>query len=239
MTKITITQTPITQTGTNAIIQFNDGPSHPVTVQDPFSAKQEAELRWYFEEWLAFPFTGHVRAGKAAASVKTYGEALFSQLFQGEVLTEYKMALRFEGGLSDMVFEVRGDPAFHGLHWEALKDPQQKRPFAVECVFIRPNNNPPAIHIRPQPSPTLNILLVSARPGGRQDVGYRTISRPLVESLRQSSLRTHIDIVRPGTYAALVDHLQTSRSQQGDGYYHLIHFDVHGSLLPYAAYQKL
>ena len=70
-------------------------------------------------------------------------------------------------------------------------------------------------------------------------MGYRTISRPLVETLRNSKLRTQIDIVRPGTYAALVDHLQQSRSQQGDGYYHLIHFDVHGSLLPYDAYQKL
>ena len=34
-------------------------------------------------------------------------------------------------------------------------------------------------------------------------------------------------------------HLDESRAQRGDGYYHLIHFDLHGSLLDYDAYNSL
>ena len=98
MTKITITQTAnaetgAAKTGANAVIQFDDGPRHPVTVQDPFTEAQEKELRWYFEKWLTFPFTGHVRAGKAAATVQDYGEQLFEQLFGGrKVYAQYNKA---------------------------------------------------------------------------------------------------------------------------------------------------
>ncbi|MBK7180859.1 MAG: CHAT domain-containing protein [Chloroflexi bacterium] len=242
MTKITITQTNPSDTSPfAAAVQFNSGPRYPITVSDPFSAEEEERLQWYYEGWLSFPFTGQVKAAKAAASVADYGRSLFAQVFRHnpDVLAEYKAALRYEGGFASLEFEIRGTPAFHALHWEALQDPQNGRPFAAECAFYRQNDNPPAFHIRPQPSPTLNVLLVTARPGGRQDVGYRTISRPLVDALQNSKLRTQIDIVRPGSYAALVGHLERSRDRHGDGYYHIIHFDVHGSLLTFDQYQKL
>lgn len=199
--KITISQTDErTEPPFAAAVQFAGGPGHKVTITDPFTPEEEKQLEWYYEKWLTFPFTGEVRASHAAASTQSYGEALFQQLFTADALAEYKMALSYEGGFSQMAFEIRGTPAFHALHWETLKDPKQARPFAVECPFLRQNDNPPNIHLRPQPSPTLNILLVSARPGGRRDVGYRTISRPLIEALQNSRLRTRIDLVRPGTY---------------------------------------
>jgi hypothetical protein len=242
MTKITITQTSLSPTGPfAAAVQFNNGPRYPITINDPFSAAEEERLQWYYEGWLSFPFTGQVKAAEAAASVADYGRHLFTQVFRDnpDVLAEYRAALRYEGGLASLEFEIRGTPAFHALHWEALWDPANGRPFAADCPFLRQNDNPPAIHIRPQPSPTLNVLLVTARPGGRQDVGYRTISRPLVEALHNSRLRARIDMVRPGSYAALVRHLEQSRDAHGDGYYHIIHFDVHGSLLTFAQYQEL
>jgi len=242
MTKITISQTDeSTVSPFNAAVQFDNGPRYPITVSDPFSEEEEDRLQWYFEGWLGFPFTGQVKAGQAAASVADYGRRLFAQVFRDnpDVLAEYKMAMRYEKGFAGLEFEIRGTPAFHALHWEALWDPANGRPFAAECAFYRQNDNPPAFHIRQQPSPTLNVLLVTARPRGRQDVGYRTISRPLVDALHNSALRTQIDIVRPGSYAALVRHLERSRDRHGDGYYHIIHFDVHGSLLTFEQYQKL
>ncbi|MCA9997398.1 MAG: tetratricopeptide repeat protein [Anaerolineales bacterium] len=237
--KITITQTDLNNSGPfAAAVQFDDGPRHPVTISDPFDAKAEGELQWYFEQWLGFPFTDQVRAGRAAATVRTYGESLFGQLFHGDTLFEYKMGLR-DGGLATLRLEIRGTPAFHALHWETVWDPQQGQPLAVNCPIIRANDNPPQIHLRPKSSPTLNVLLVVARPGGRGDVGYRTISRPLVEALENSRLPAQIDIVRPGTYAALSKHLDASSSQHGNGYYHIIHFDLHGSLLTWEQYQAL
>jgi tetratricopeptide (TPR) repeat protein len=240
VTKITIAQKDDRNASPfAATVQFNDGPRYPAAVADPFSPAEEERLRWYFEEWLTFPFTGQVKAAEAAASGVAYGERLFDQLFRAnaDILAEYKMAWR-DGGFAGLEFEIRGTPAFHALHWEALKDPQQGRPFAVECPFWRQNDNPPPQQLQPQPAATLNVLLVTARPGGRHDVGYRTIARPLVAARQNGKLRAQIDLVRPGSYAALVRHLEESRDARGDGYYQIVHFDLHGSLLTYEQYQQ-
>ncbi len=224
-----------------AEISFDDAGQYPIDVSDPFDPDEEARLAWYFEEWLSFPFTDRVQAAQAAASVEEYGHRLFRQIFEGfpDVLTAYKFAVRDAGGFGKLHLQIAGSPAFHALHWEALKDPMHPRPFAVEAPLVRKNLTPPNFQASLRPSPTLNVLLVTARPGGRGDVSYRTISRPLVTALRESRVRAQIDLVRPGTWEALVRHLDESRAARGDGYYQLIHFDLHGSLLDYPAYTRL
>lgn len=219
----------------------DSGPPYPIDVSDPFDPGEEARLAWYFEEWLSFPFTDRVLAREAGASVEEYGHRLFRQIFEGfpDVLAEYKFAVREAGGFGQLHFQIAGSPAFHALHWEALKDPMHPRPFAVEAPLVRKNLHPPNFQASLRASPTLNVLLVTARPGGRGDVSYRTISRPLVTALAESRLHAQIDLVRPGTWEALVRHLDESRTAQGDGYYQLIHFDLHGSLLDYDDYAAL
>jgi hypothetical protein len=103
---------------------------------------------------------------------------------------------------------------------------------------VRKNLVPQALPAPVRPSATINVLLVTARPSGGRDVGYRTISRPLVEGLRQTNVPVQIKIVRPGTYQALENHLREVKEQHGVGYYHVIHFDVHGALLSYEQLQK-
>jgi len=84
-------------------------------------------------------------------------------------------------------------------------------------------------------SPIIRMLLVTARPNGKYDVGYRTISRPLVETLEKAKLRVLIDILRPATFEAFVNKLE----DVGNGYYHIVHLDMHGSLVDYDTYLKL
>ena len=76
---------------------------------------------------------------------------------------------------------------------------------------------------------------VRASPRGRRDVGYRTISRPLIDGLRQVQAPVQVDLVRPETYPALVEHLRHSEQAHGVGDYHLVHFDLHGAVLMYHA----
>jgi len=241
--RLLITQTPnspLTLDAQNrrvfpAQISFEGYNTYPITVTDPFTPAQEAELEWYYERWLNFPFTDKIRAQQAAESIRTYGHDLFKQLFRADpnLYADYR-----EQRTEPFTIEIIGEPEFHTLHWESLHDPDQERPLTVDKAIIRRNRQ--AIHTPAsvKESPTLNILLVTARPGGKLDVGYRTISRPLVDALENSQLPTRIDIVRPGTFAALIRHLEDSRDRHGDGYYQVIHLDVHGTLLTYAQYQK-
>jgi tetratricopeptide (TPR) repeat protein len=224
--------------GWQAVVRFNNGPVNFIKVCPPFSDEQEQELEWYFEEHLAFPFTQKVRAQNAAKSIPTYGEKLFNQVFEqnAKVLVAYKTAL--QAGLNDAQIEIEGTPKFHSLHWEALKDPELHDPLVLQATMVRKNLVPSAIQSQARPSPTINLLVVTARPSGQRDVGYRTISRPLVEALRQTSIPIRIEILRPGTYKALENHLRDTTAKHGEGYYHVVHFDVHGAVLSHEQLQK-
>jgi hypothetical protein len=217
---------PKRRNGWNAVVRFDNGPEHHITISNPFSDKQEKELEWYFEEHLEFPFTKKVRARNAATSITTYGEALFKQVFvkNANVLVAYRTAV--QSGLNDVQIEVSGSPRFHALHWEALKDPESPEPLIVQATMVRKNLIPSTNQSQVRPSATINLLIVTARPSGRRDVGYRTISRPLVEALRQTNLPILIEILRPGTYRALENHLRDVTAKHGKGYYQVIHFDV-------------
>ena len=67
--------------GANATVSFEHQGEYPVTVADPFSPQDEALIEWYFEQHVRFPFVRQVDARTAAASLTTYGERLFHQVF--------------------------------------------------------------------------------------------------------------------------------------------------------------
>src|SRR5437660_372212 len=105
-----------------AVVRINNGPENHITVSNPSSKEEEQELAWYFEEHLEFPFTNKVRASNAAASIKTYGEKLFNQVFMQNVDVAFEYRTALQAGLSDVQIEIEGHPGFHALHWEALRD---------------------------------------------------------------------------------------------------------------------
>jgi tetratricopeptide (TPR) repeat protein len=216
--------------GWQVVVRFNNGQEHSIKVSNPFSDEEERELEWYFEEHLAFPFTKRVHAHNAAQSIPVYGEKLFHQIFakNAQVLLAYKHVL--QAGLHDVQIEIEGSPAFHSLHWEALKDPEVHTPLVLQATMARKNLAPSPVPAQVRLSPTINLLIVTARPSGQHDVGYRTISRPLVEALSQTTIPIKIDILRPGTFQALEQHLAEMTTKYGRGHYHVIHFDVHGAV---------
>lgn len=218
-----------------AELSFNNGIPYPITLKNPFSDKQEQALGWYFEEFLRFPFTKQVEFEQAAASVRQYGEDLFEQVFgQRRIFAEYSNAIQS----ADLQIEIMGSSAFHRLHWETLKEPKKPEPLAIRCIFTRKLLEPVPLPLKMPPSPTLNVLLVVARLHGKHDVGSRTISQPLVETMQNAKLRVKIDIVRPSTYPALVEQLEKTTTQHGKSYYHIIYFDAHGVVLDYDSMQQ-
>ncbi len=138
MPLIRIQERPGGPDGPNAIVSFNNGPEYPITINDPFKEQEEQELEWYFEEHLEFPFTKKVRAQNAAASIKTYGEELFKQVFgDPDIYAEYRDMLK--AGLNDLQIEIVGLPKFHALHWESIKDPKLAQPLALQAAMVRKN----------------------------------------------------------------------------------------------------
>src|SRR6266700_5372705 len=238
MPLIRIQERPGVPDGSNAIVSFNNGPEYSINISDLFKDKQEQELECYFEEHLEFPFTKKVRAENAVVSIKTYVEELFEQVFgERDIYDEYRDLLK--AGLNNLQIEIAGSPGFHALHWEALKDPKLSQPIALQAAMVRKNLRPQIVPASVRTSPTINLLIVTARPSGIRDVGYRTISRPSVEALRNANLRVQVELLRPGTYKALENHLREVTTKHGEGYYHVIHFDVHGAVLTYEQFEHI
>ncbi|MGL6344802.1 MAG: Tfp pilus assembly protein PilF, partial [Waterburya sp.] len=202
MAIITIREQGKTETGFNATLVIN-GNNYQITVSDPFEASEEQELEWYFEEWLHYPILEQVKADRAAASVRKYGQELFKQVFQADI-NAYSKYSQLRSNLNSLQIEIESiSPEFHAIHWEALQDPDLPRPLAVDTILIRKSVKPATIEANVNESPTINLLVVVARPNADEDVGYRTISRPLVEAIRNARLRVKIELLRPGTYEAL------------------------------------
>ena len=207
--------------GLTATVEFGGG-EWTVEFHDPFTAEQEEELRWYFEEHLEYPMLEGPRAEQAAASIRDYGNSLYNQLF-----SDAELLAAFRNHRSDDVrIDISGSPEFHRLHWEALWGPKDPNPLAYRTVITRRAATKGAPKIDLEAAPAIRVLVVVARPSGDRDVGYRTISRPLVETLHQASLDVEIDFLRPGTWEQLRQHL----GDKPKGYYHALHFDGHGAV---------
>ncbi|MEI3652409.1 MAG: tetratricopeptide repeat protein [Dolichospermum lemmermannii FEM_B0920] len=225
MSVITIREQQQTATGFAASLSFGDG-EYDIIITDPFTPQEERELEWYFEEWLVYPIVDTVKAERAKNSVKTYGEKLFDQVFQDK--KAYSKYQQLKNNLSQVQIEiVSKTPEFQGLHWEALQDPDFPRPLAIDCVMLRKSVNSAVGSVNLPTSPVINLLVVVARPDEEKDVGYRTISRPLLELIENGQLRVNVELLRPGTYQALSQHLEA----KGANFYHIIHLDMHGALL--------
>ncbi|MEM9275735.1 MAG: Tfp pilus assembly protein PilF, partial [Cyanobacteria bacterium P01_F01_bin.143] len=202
MTVITIREQGKIETGFNATLAIAEN-HYNITVRDPFETKEEQELEWYFEQWLRYPMLDNVKADRAKESVNKYGEELFKQVFQQD-FNAFSQYSKLRNNLGQVKIEIEGiTPEFHAIHWEALQDPDLQPPLsilAINCIFIRKNVKPVIISASANESPTINLLVVTARPNADEDVSYRTISRPLIEAIRTSKLRVNIELLRPGTY---------------------------------------
>jgi hypothetical protein len=214
-------------------VRFGEDAEYDADVVDPADEAHEQNLAWYFEEHLRYPFLDKDRERETVEQIAGYGTALFAQVFGGEASHDYR-ALR-ERSFDGCRLEVSGSAALHRLHWEALRDPEYPgTPLAVRLPVTRRVSAQPSKFAVRDDLPTLNILVVTARPGGPHDIGYRTISRPLLDALRSAEQPVTVDLLRPGTWEALRAQLTAASGRHGSGWYQVIHFDLHGAFTEHA-----
>jgi hypothetical protein len=132
-TIIRIQEQPAQENQHNALVIFEPGVQYSVQIRDPFADNEQAgkdlekELEWYFEEYLSFPFTPKVRAQHVAESIRSYGEALFTQIFANDgARDQYRQAMC--KGLHTLRLEIAGSPRFSACTGKRSTTPCSKRP---------------------------------------------------------------------------------------------------------------
>lgn len=207
-----------------------------VLLNNPHTPKVEQNLEWYFEEYLNEPYTASTRVQRERQRIVDYGQDLFNQLFADPVAKYiYQQALQ-AGSFDHLIFEIssaESSIAFQGILWETLRDPDfAEAPLVAKgAAFFRKSVKKALLPSKVNEHPEINLLIVSARPSEENDVDYRTVQRPIIDLIRRKpNLRINPFILRPGTFKALKEHLASVKS----GFYHIVHFDLHGEVMTFA-----
>jgi hypothetical protein len=200
------------------------GPAVPFTV--PLTAAEREGLRWYLEDYLQAPYAVYKEDGnRIQARLDQWGRRLFAGLFgAGLPGRDAYQSLRAVGD-----WELRlasNSPAFLGLPWELLRDPEQPTPLALDVSVTRTLDVPRAA-FDVVPGEVLRVLMVIARPGGDEHVGYRMIARPLLARLGAVGGQVELEVLRPPTLDALKARLREAK-EQGEPF-QVVHFDGHGT----------
>ena len=163
------------------------------------------------------------------AALRGWREQTFTALFgAGRGRDFYKDAYR--EGLEHLTLKIASDEStVLAWPWEALHDPESV-PLAHACRLERQlsgQHDPLPLPLpKKLPRERINILLITARPY-EAGVGFRTLSRPLLELIGRKHLPANIDMPRPPTFEQL-----RRRLSECKGYYHIVHFDGHGGYGP-------
>ena len=195
-----------------------------------FTAQDQEDLRWYLEDYLEHAADP---APKIAARVERrmaeMGTDLFKALFHAN-----DDARDLWASLRDRLNETRveivtGVREATALPWELLRDPKTDTPLALRAnAFVR------AVHQaaqRPRLPQTadgpIRILLVICRPGGGDDVPFRSVASRLIKGLGENASEMFdLELLRPPTFEHLAEVLRASKAEKNP--YHVVHFDGHG-----------
>jgi tetratricopeptide (TPR) repeat protein len=199
------------------------------------AAADDAELvRWYLEDYAEFPADPAPKvAQRAEARLADLGSELFARVFgAGDAAQLWYEGTSGVGGLAGTRVEVDADPGdVPGLPWELLRQPSTGAAAVLGAgEFVRTHLQAARQAVLPQPAgDRLRVLLVICRPGGGEDVPFRSVASRLVRGGGQAVEGLDLDVLRPATFARLAQVLRAAAAAGRP--YHVVHFDGHGAFV--------
>ncbi|MDZ7970713.1 MAG: tetratricopeptide repeat protein [Nostoc sp. DedSLP03] len=222
----------ITHQGETIQLSWQRGYENPrlaaaVPFQQPFDEENAAELRWYLEDYLQFPYGIFPdNAVKIEQKLQHWGQQLFELVFRSTEKGREFFQEATRQGLDKCELGIISDNAnVLNLPWELLYSPDyQFLAPSLAGMYRSLSSQGVKAPLPPMPDDQLNILLVIARPYDEQDVNFKTIARPLLAALQPIRQRVNLKVLRPPSLKAFEAELQANK-----GFYHIVHFDGHGN----------
>jgi hypothetical protein len=228
------------------VILNGEGVAQPMRISDPLTLEEHADCRWYLEQFASQEPFNSEKATKVAGCIDQYAKVLLSQLNLDAVFQHSEPTNR------SLLIDICDSPnnnaidelSIHNLYWELLEQPQLWKGRFAKVTVRRciPTYDKDSSALKVQPDAdgqfVLNVLLVIARNAKINPAVYQD-AEPFValnvllgiqKTMERESnpLKIKLHIVRPGTYEAFKQHLESTKRERGPGYYHLVHFDLHG-----------
>lgn len=214
-------------------IRFDNESPIPVEFDFEMTTQDYSDIRWYLEDFLKYPMEPNPeRAQRIEARMHTIGIDLFKNIFGSFDTIELWGRLKTIG-LSNIRVEItttlRDAVA---IPWESLCHPNTNTPLALEALsFVRVPVNPARLPKVLNPTTgKVRILLVICRPGGGDDVPFRSVAGKLLKGLNeQAREQFELTVLRPPTFESLANILRQAKAEGRP--YHIVHFDGHGVYL--------
>ncbi len=196
-----------------------------------FTSQDREDLRWYLEEYLQYDADpAPMIAARIEGHIAEMGIGLFKAVFQADEDARDLWA-KLRDRLNDTRVEIiTGVQEATALPWELLRDPKTDTPLALRAdAFVRASHQvAQSPHISQAGAGPIRILLVICRPGGSDDVPFRSVASRLIKGLSETARETfQLDVLRPPTFAQLSKVLRAGKAR-GEPY-HVVHFDGHGT----------
>jgi hypothetical protein len=213
-----------------------DGPARQTATADftfQLTAQDQEDLRWYLEDYLQTPHDpAPTIAARIEAQMVALGRQLFQQVFDATAGTQRLWARLYDRLDATRVEIVTGLQEATAIPWELLRDPLTDVPLALRAAaFVRSHSEPvqPPKIPRSKSGP-IRILLVLCRPGGGDDVPFRSVASRLLKGLSDHARELfQLDVLRPPTLERLSEVLHAAQAARTP--YHVVHFDGHGVFL--------
>lgn len=197
-----------------------------VTFKHPFDSKVLADLRWYLEEYLRFPYgLEPENAKKIEQQLQAWGQQLFDLVFRRSDKAREFFQEATRAGLDKCEISIVSDnPAVLNLPWELLFTPDYQFLAPLLAGMYRSlSEYAVRADMGEMSDEQLNILLVIARPYGAKDINFQTIARPMLEALKPIQKQVNLTVLRPPSLKQFEAELNARK-----GFYHIVHFDGHG-----------
>jgi hypothetical protein len=200
-------------------------------------AQNRETIRWFLENHATDDPFNVTRADEARRLLKTIEVELAN-----DIAAIASLKLTKDGNLRiEFYIPADGNVPLAAFPWEVLQNKMGwafagvffKR-YSVERVVTAQLEHPLSLNsvlesLDGDGAKILNILMLTARPGGSQDIASSHVSWPLAKIIsKYPGVRkhAHLRLVRPGTWRALISELEA----KGKGFYQVVHLDMHGQV---------
>ena len=197
------------------------------------AAQEQESLRWYLEDYLQYPSDPAPQiAARIERRMAEIGTDLFKAVFQtNDDASDLWATLRpqLNDTRVEVVTDVRGAAA---IPWELVRDSKADVLLALRArAFVRARPQPAQRPYLPTATPgPIRILLVICRPGGHEDVPFRSVAMRIFKGLDASAREAfQLEVLRPPTFDQLSQVLRAVKAVGKP--YHIVHFDGHGLFL--------
>ena len=198
--------------------RFQTSWSGESSFQYPDHQVQLERFRWFLEKYAHADPLNSSKASQIREELEHYRNTFFKSLSDSQIAPNT--------GYID-IHDYGEESTFHSIPWELLESRQSS------IIVRRRVNSVPLPTVATIPTPeTFNILIVAAR-ALEDDEDYRQAALPilrLIQDLPDGAMLATVELVRPGKFESLKEHLEDAKTRRNGFSYHLVHLDLHGKL---------